>query len=388
MEMTTRRLALLTVGAVTLLFVTRPPRPTGLPYNMRRDQRASDRALEAERATRDTLRQVNQAILLRQVRDSVARALSAAPARGLNQLIADPRIAPSLRQHMQQTYAESRRKMGDRTALPLIVSVDSITYFGLVSTMWLDDTVAGTPVCATVVRVHAPHELAADSRELTRAVVRRLGANFPQPRQFALCSFEATFGPPSLAVRRWLAERSYYGIASGYDPALPVARTSRYADAVGDDPRWIPWWSDGGENGERSLVARACILGRIDQCSSALPPPPANRNSLGLDVVTSDWSYRRYWWAWRGSPVLMNALAQSLGPQRFSQLWRADVPPFDSYHKLTGVTADTLARRLLAGENVPSRLGAAPSLSEALAALFVALCVGGLALLSHPRRQH
>jgi hypothetical protein len=82
----------------------------------------------------------------------------------------------------------------------------------------------------------------------------------------------------------------------------------------------------------------------------------------------------------------MNALASSLGPDRFAALWRADEAPDKAYRRLTGVPIDTLARRVLLGDSPPLRAGASVELTDVLVTIAIALFFAGLAAFSNPRR--
>jgi hypothetical protein len=387
MEMTTKRLAGLTVAGFALLVIARPPRPTGTPWDARsQDTRASERVARQRTASLDTLHQLDGAVRARHLRDSVSHAVSSLSPGGRNQLIADPRIPLSLRQHMQQVYADTRRQMGGAWALPIFVVLDtSMSYF--TSSVWIDDLQLGEPLCATVVGIRVGRGELAPGHVPIRTLTRALGANFPQRRHFGLCSFEATFGVPSAVVRQGMREREFVAIGSGFDIALqPRAFINRfYADAgIMASLNYFPWW-DSGENGRRVVALRACGAGRLSWCGDAVAPKAEGGVAKAVEVTTN-WT-RFSWWGWHGSPDLMNALAQALGPQKFGELWKANATPLESYRRLTGVAADTLSRRLLVGE-APMRLGAMPTLWEAFAAFVVAALFAGLSLLSHPRRRH
>jgi hypothetical protein len=82
----------------------------------------------------------------------------------------------------------------------------------------------------------------------------------------------------------------------------------------------------------------------------------------------------------------MNALASSLGPDRFAALWRADEEPDRAYLRLTGVPIDTLARRVLLGDAPPLRAGARVDLTDVLVIVAIALCFAGIAAFANPRR--
>jgi hypothetical protein len=231
----------------------------------------------------------------------------------------------------------------------------------------------------------ARDRVAAD-RQFSTTLVRAFGGSFPQRRDFGLCSFEAAYGAPSPAVRRWLRERAFYPINRGLTVAAPP-RPNAFVneDGLATDPMWITWWR-GGENGLRMVALRACAAGRTEFCAEAAAPQPDMPVPNGVDIA-SNWTQGNSWWGWRGTPELMNGLAQALGPQKFGELWRADATPFESYRRLTGVAVDTLARRLLVGDR-PIRLGTAPTLREAIAMLLLAALFAALALRPHPRRQH
>lgn len=389
--MTTKRLAGLTLGAFALFVLARPPRPTGTLWDvMSRDARASDRAARQRTATLDTIRRIDHSLWLRRVRDSTVRTVAALPVNGRNQVFVDARIAPSLRAHIQRVYTDTRRQIGGDVALPMFVVVDTTPFDDRTTSLWIDSLGTSQPTCATVVRVFVSsadlkaNHLASRQADM-RQLIRALRSNFPQRRHFGLCSFEAAFGPPSASVRRWLAERQFYAIGSGFDPSLKPRKFAFVSDeGIDFDATWISWWR-GGENGLRTLWLRACAAGRLASCADAVAPM-GDRTAFTDGDIASNWR-QSVWWDWRGSPDLMNAMAQSLGAQKFAELWKADATPFESYRRLTGVTADTLSRRLLVGE-APMRLGAAPTLWEALAALLVAALFAGLSVLSHPRRRH
>ena len=234
--MTTGRVALLTAGAFALLLAARPPRPTGLLWGTSEERvSASDRAQNMRTATLDTLRAINQALWARHVRDSVTKVLARMPASARNQLLADPRIAPSFRQHMQTVYAQSRAQLGSASfARPMFVVLDSVGWSGQGRALWVEDSASAAPTCATVVRVSVSHDVLSGKREGMRELVRSLGATFPRPRDSGLCGFEAAFGAPSHAVRQWLRAREYYPLSYGYDlAARPKSGLWPYYDESG-----------------------------------------------------------------------------------------------------------------------------------------------------------
>lgn len=384
MELTARRVAAIALAAFALILIARPPRPSGPTYYQRRDRGTSpvERARFAHDAARDTLRVVDYALWSTQVRDSVRRQLAATPASGRDRAFIDPRLPAARRAHIETVYAATRARMsGDGMALPLFVVLDTTLNYRLATTIWIDDVGGSTAACATVLRVRVSREAMRDVRRMSRDIQRVVPARFPQPMNFGLCGFEAAFGAPSAEVRRWLHEREYRPVASGYDHSLSP-RTPRY---LGD---YVNPYFYMGENEVMGLNLRACYAGRSERCLDAVAPVSERtvQGHVGEIVeVVSDW--RWYGWGWNGSPDLMNAIATSMGAVSFGALWRGAASPPDAYLKLTGVPMDTLARRVLVGDAPPLRVGAAISLASALGPLLVAAVFAGLATLSHPRRR-
>ncbi len=390
MGLTTPRTIGIALGAFALLVVARPPRPVGEVYDAsNRQQTPLSRANSALTATNDTARVLQHAMNARQLQDSVDRWLAHTPPLQRNQIVVDSRLPLTVRQHLQLVYAASRAGMaGDAVTLPVFVVLDSSRDQSEELLQWVESTTAGAPSCVTIARIKTPKDaLIRDTRAFTQLAYRVLRATFPQPRHFGLCGFEAAFGQPSRVVRQWLQARELYPSSSGFDLARPARlAVRRQYDQSGLDyseQYFMPWW--GGDEGiSRALNLRSCASGRLLMCiDAAVPRPKTITVAVGDTTVSAPDGRSR----WQGSPDVMNALATSLGQQRFAELWRADAPPPASYERLTGVPMDTLARRLLYGDAAPLRAGAAPTLAEILAALVIAAALAGLATLSHPRRR-
>jgi hypothetical protein len=376
MELTVRRAAGLALAAFVLLVLARPPHPAGMPYDEQRTRGSSEveRARAAREATNDTLYRVEYALWARQLRDSVRRELARTPAAGLNRAFIDARVPASLRAHIERVYADTRAKMpAGRVALPVFVVLDTSTNYRPGTTHWIENAAGSAPACATVAHVR----MSQDSRRIARDFRRVVTADFPQPRHFGLCGFEAAFGAPASDVRRWLEEREYHPVSSGYDPTRTSSVSRRLRDLV------VPYLSY-ADNGILGLEMRACFAGRSERCLAAVAPT-TNRTTIELDGVASNG--RWYGWYWNGSPDLMNTLATSMGAASFEKLWRGDAPPPEAYRRLTGVPIDTVARRVLVGDAPPLGVGASLSIASVLTPLLIAAVFAGLATLAHPRRR-
>ncbi|MHB8838953.1 MAG: hypothetical protein ACYC7F_08385 [Gemmatimonadaceae bacterium] len=378
--MTARRMALLALAAFALLVVARPPRPTGLPYGVRaeRAMSAAGRARRVLTATRDTLRVVEYSLWSGKMRDSVRRVLDAVPVGKRDGIFIDSRLPASARRHIEDVYRASRARMASgKMALPMFVVLDTAQSYRLGTMLWVEAVKDAAPACATVMRVRISGEALRDERRLLKDAHRVVSANFPQPRHFGLCGFEAVFGTPSQPVRRWLREREYRPVASGYDPSRAPRAPLRLRDNV------IPFFAS-ENNGARALDMRACVAGRAERCLNAIAPV-ADGPVADVDAVTSDW---RWWgWLWGGSQDVMNTLATGMGPDAFGALWRGDASPPETYQRLTGVPIDTHARRVLLGDAPPMRVGAGVSISDVVVSLLLAMLFVGFATLSHPRQR-
>lgn len=381
--MTARRMAGVAAGAFALLVLARPPRPIDQGHFRDDDARRTpiERVTRVRDAAVDSLQSVERSIWATHMRDSVARALAAIPAAERNQVITDARIPAFIRQHLQTVYAESRARMtGSAMPLPVFVSLElSASDYALGRRLWLEPSQAGVAACALVARVQLSSTTIADERQLRRAFFRALSPGFPQPHDLGLCAFESAYGAPSQAVRAWLRQRNFLPVANGLDPSRPPRR-------AGFDNSFdaFAWWGS-VDNGAYTMIVRACAAGHLAYCNMAITPVAAVA-VIDDNIYATNWS-RSYWWSWHGSPDLMNALATSLGPQKFGDLWHANESPPDAYRRLTGVPIDTLARRLLMGGAAPIRTGAAPTFGEVIAVLLIAAIFAGLSTLSHPRNR-
>ncbi|MHB1312841.1 MAG: hypothetical protein ACYC3L_12565 [Gemmatimonadaceae bacterium] len=376
MEMTPGRLAALTLGAFVLMAVAKPPRPTGGGYGMANPaDRPSALTKRALSAASDSLLQTRSLLRLDATRDSVRQKVLSLPAAARNQVIADPRIKPSLRALWQQTYAASLASMGPGVvALPLVVVIDT-TGWTYSSVQWLDTSSPESPSCATVVRLTMSPRVAADARELNFAVVHnRLAANFPQPADLGLCAFVARYGAPSPQMRAWLRDRDWRAVVTGYSPALPVRNTTAQMDFLYD-----LFWSS-YDNSALGLHRRACRAGNDRYCLDAVAPRSLHR-------VKVDDGYVGFRYGSVAASDLMNQLAVSMGPAKFEELWRASDPLPVAYLRITGVPVDTLARRLIVGRGDPMRAGATVTAPEALVVLMITLLLAGVSTLAHPRRR-
>ena len=369
--MTVRRAAALAVGAFALIAVAKPPHPVGTVWDRGRSADSTKRVLEA---TGDSLRQLQGVVRTMVTRAHVNRMVAAAPTTMRDGVIADARIAPSLRNHLNTVYAASRARMpGSSMALPILVLLDSIGDRSN-SIRWIESPGAEAPTCATVVQIQASLRTLRDARTLAMEVHRRLGPQFPQPTDFGLCGFEATFGAPSPMVRQWLRERGWISVRTGLSQAPPVKRAAQFN-----------YW-ESVENGWRWVSYGGCLAGRLAPCVDAVAPRlPQRTGDVDSYIAERGTSWGR--WRARGSPDLMNALAASLGPQRFADLWHANEAPPDAYRRITGVPMDSLAHRVLVGGRPIRRAGAMVSFGELIAVLLVAAAFAGISTLSHPRNR-
>ena len=383
MELTARRTAALALAAFALLVIARPPRPSGPTYDQRRDRASStvDRARLARDATRDPLLVVEYALWSGQVRDSVRRQLAGSPPSGRDRAFIDPRVPVAIRAHVEAVYAATRGRVNaGRMALPLFVALDTSVNFRLAERLWIEDITSPAPACATVLRVRVSPEAMRDSRTMAREIRRVVPPNFPQPAHFGLCGFEAMFGAPSADVRRWLQEREFQPIASGYDPTRSPETARHLRDLV------VPYFYF-SSNGAVGLELRACASGRSERCLNAVAPITEGQGAGRVGQIASVALARWYGWGWNGYPDLMNTLATSMGAESFGKLWRGNTSPPDAYRQLTGVPMDTLARRVLVGDAPPLLVGASLSLASVLTPLLIAAVFAGFATLAHPRRR-
>ncbi len=376
--MTVRNSAGLAVGAFALVALAMPPRPTGSPYNPDDRRTTVERTKRVIEAAEDSLRQVKGALRTRVLRDSVARMLAAFPADARDQLILDQRIAPSLRLLMQGTYAASRARLPQgRVALPMFVVLDTLWF---TSTQWIEDASKGRPTCATIMHVavssYSGPGVARNQRRWSRDVRVALGAQFPKPDDFGLCAFEAAFGEPARVPRDWLRDRGWRPVGTGLSASRPRRRF---------DPFYYGLNWDSYDNGALGMRYRACYAGRTAECNAAAASV-IPRRQWQFDTSTVGWEGSRFWrWGFSGSIDLMNALAASMGPEKFAELWHAEDAPPDAYRRITGVPMDTLAQRVLLAGRPPISFGASTTVSELLAVLLVAAFLAGLSTLSHPR---
>lgn len=384
MELTVRRAAGIVLALFVLLVLARPPHPVGLSYEelIHRATSTLDGARDARDAARDTLRVVEYSLWSRQVGDSVRRELARTPESRRDRAFIDPHVPAATRAHIEAVYAATRARMSaSRTALPIFVVLDTTLNYRLGTTLWVEHAADPAPTCATVLRVRVSGVAMRDTRRMLRDIQRVVPARFPQPAHFGLCGFEAAFGAPSSVVRRWLAEREYRAVASGYDPTL-TPRTLRYLS------EYVTPYFNSYRNAAMGLEMRACYAGRSQHCLRAVAPLSARPldEPIGWNAdVASDW--RWYGWGWYGSPELMNTLATSMGAESFGKLWRGNASPPDAYRQLTGVPIDTLARRVLVGDAPPLKVGSSLSLASVITPLLIVAVFAGLATIANPLRR-
>jgi hypothetical protein len=388
MEVNLRRTVAFVAIGFAFLVLLMPPRPTGFAYmSGRKFDTEAQRLDRAMSDVSDTLAVVSGRLWAMQVRDSLARRVAT---KGIeDRVVIDPRVPRALAQHIATVYAMARSRMGNAVRLPLYLVHDSAFGGRFYSATSYVDSLPGAPAtCATVTGIHLAGYPQGGRRDTTRYLVREFGmSRFPRTRTFGLCSFEASFGPPSATVRRWLRERNSRPIQSGYDPARPLRPIisqdeSEYSSGL--SPRW--GWDVEMSPGLQ-LKRRACAAGRLAFCSEVVAPVRATRIAEVADL-TNDAGMG--WWNWYGgygSTSLMNALAQSLGPAPFAQLWTADATPPESYARLTGVPMDSLARRVMFGERFEFSTGATPRVRDVLWSICVAMLLLGCAAASNPRRR-
>ena len=377
MEMTARRLVALTLGAVVLMALAKPPRPSGGGWDIDEELAPSDLTKRALTSASDSLMQVTSLVRLSATREEVRRRLAALPPTARNQVIADPRISASLRALWQRTYAATLAAAGPNApALPVFVVFDT-TREQAGSTQWIDTPGPASPGCATVVRMYVNPRLLNDTRSMTRLIHRRLGPAFPQLADLGMCAFKARYGAPSAPLYDWLRERGWRPVVTGLSPSTPAQPAS---SQLVDGYYYNLFW-DRSDNGALGLQRRACAAGIAAPCLDAVAPLSQNR------VVVSD-GYIGFRWGWVGSPDLMNQLALSMGAEKFGELWRAADPLPVAYQRITGVPIDTLARRLLlTSRGGPLHAGATVTMPELLVVLMITLLLAGISTLAHPRRR-
>jgi hypothetical protein len=384
MELTVRRSAGIALAGFALLVLARPPRPVGPTFDelVARLRTPAEQAGRAHQAVSDSLQAVEYSLWSRQLRDSVERELQRVPSAARDRLFLDPRIPPSFRRHLETVYAATRARMPKtKLALPIVVMLDEQSAWQG-TRLWFGETKGLPDACVTVIRAGVSRAALDDGVLLVGQLRRSLPPTFPQASHLGLCGFEAVFGPPSAAVRRWLHERDYQPIASGYDVATPHREPPRVAEG------YMPYFY-ATSNAEQALLQHACAAGRTAMCLGAVAPPSVKpRGDIADPASARLWlGWRWYSWRWPGSSVLMNTVAQSLGAQRFAELWRGAEAPPEAYRRLTGVPIDSLARRVLAGNAPPMRAGAAITPRGVILSLLIAGVLLALAMRSHPRRR-
>ncbi|HTS88123.1 MAG TPA: hypothetical protein VMG41_06485 [Gemmatimonadales bacterium] len=197
------------------------------------------------------------------------------------------------------------------------------------------------------------------------------------------CAFYARFGVPGLRIRRWLAGHGYELAAT--PERWNWAEMPDTAGAVPEYPTREMWWRGGVYT--LTLGALACFGGRASACRRAV----TDNGTLARDSIPRLVSNPYYVPLDRrrllGSGSFLAAVARSVGPDRFQELWTTELP-VDS--------ALSLALREPVGEwtaRWQRTIGPAPALTptppfaETLAAMLSVVACLGIATLGAARRR-
>ena len=217
------------------------------------------------------------------------------------------------------------------------------------------------------------HVGAADSTSLFRWLMGGIGP----------CAFYGAYGIPGREIGRWMNGQGFQftmfpewwlkepvGKFFYWDQTLPISRQPANW--------WVFTYSTLPWNG------LACYAGRRGACAANVFDSTALADSQPSTWSSSDW--------WRGQPFLqgvryLSDVARSVGPDRFSRFWGADVPMDSAFHLATGQTLADWTAHWARESGPPLPVGPSAPPLDVLFGLLPSVLALGAALWYARRRQ-
>lgn len=197
------------------------------------------------------------------------------------------------------------------------------------------------------------------------------------------CAFYGAYGIPGREIGRWIAGEGQQFVMYPRWWRVPEPNYGIWWDktvAVARQP--AQWWgyvySDLPWNGV------ACYAARRGACAAAVYDTLAVSDSQPTNWNTFQW--------WRdqalfASPYYLSDLARSLGPDRFSEFWTADVPMDSAVHLASGITLDQWTGDWARGRGLRLPLGPSAPPFDVASGVLAALLALGAAVWYAGRRQ-
>lgn len=164
-------------------------------------------------------------------------------------------------------------------------------------------------------------------------------------RVVGTCAFFARFGMPGVPMREWLAQTQGYSAISDEPPR---------------NPRHPPRMRIAGRNIARAVPMVSCLAGRDDPCADVFSSANIWMGAGGAfsELQSAQGVFRASpRWANSMAFTLLARLRQSLGDERFGELWRSPLSAPMAYENLEGRHIATFVRGELLREFEPHRPG-------------------------------
>lgn len=332
-----RRL-MIPVGFVVLavlgfMAATPEPRQPDDPFDAELNRSTSVRkARDLVSARRDSVGGLNRAISRITTRQRAAERLRELPAGlGAYHLVVDADVPAASRDSFT---AKIRREFATLPAVPRVplrvfVDYDSVRYGFYERSVVIPD--APDQPCVVIVPVGNRRGRPA----LPVAVDRIVGT----------CAFYARFGMPGEPMRDWLAK---------------TQGLSAISDEAPRNPRHPPRMRIAGRDVARAVPIASCLAGRDDPCADVFFSANMWMGAGGpfTELESAQGVFRASpGWANSMAFTILARLRQTLGDERFGQLWRSPLSPPMAYENLEGRHMATFVRSELFKEFEPHRPG-------------------------------
>jgi hypothetical protein len=331
-------------------------------------------------------------------RDSIARALRAAPAsRGVTVIFprsASERMRAVVDSGLRAVWREAGLDSA-RSPMVLLLAADQAARRDpdvelLRFTYTLLPAVTDGKTCVTVAPVE---DMSAANDVARRDFARRLVSL--ARTQLGACILHARFGPPGPGMSAWM-RGSAWSVARATFLAEPETPATAAPVFLLAGPSIREAGSSGSlfthyylEFGSPELIGAehiACIAGRRARCETSVLPSAAlvKRRTFSLasrDVLRHSSFFSMGWW----SDSFLSFTEREIGRDRFERLWRTDKPLPAAFEEVAGVSLGDVARRQLMKDHGPVSSTPWPTRFEWIGNLAIIAAALGVVARGRPR---